>query len=408
MTSQERQILRKMDFPEMAREALPIIENLIIHRNKHDLAMDLIGEFVFRERREDQRGGGQQYQKQPVAPRLSSIDEFQLVLVLCDFFSRPGPDATRNAVFFSLFGGSIGRTSVLNKLISTAVSGSIAPLLCAAGTWMQQLGCTSPPSLELAQCIVKDFVIFSNKSSEQLKSLPMVAPRFAANFMTAVTDLYLNGVKGQLVAPPDLLLDVITEWVSENPALCLASQQPMALPTGAIAMPVVTPLAGLIRWCVLSMMITKKQDLYSKLHLAVLQSLLEATPPATAPPSALNAQHLALIINSLQAEMESLLKAGKSLNEEYIHSCLERFAQAVQVGLTSRCIFGNIPQLVCRLETLPSKNKLLQIVINANKTVHGTSTSVTSTRAAFSAHGPSDVDAIPKMIATRRIRIYRK
>lgn len=242
-------------------------------------------------------------------------------------------------------------------------------LLCAAGTWMQQLGCTSPPSLELAQCIVKDFVIFSNKSSEQLKSLPMVAPRFAANFMTAVTDLYLNGVKGQLVAPPDLLLDVITEWVSENPALCLASQQPMALPTGAIAMPVVTPLAGLIRWCVLSMMITKKQDLYSKLHLAVLQSLLEATPPATAPPSALNAQHLALIINSLQAEMESLLKAGKSLNEEYIHSCLERFAQAVQVGLTSRCIFGNIPQLVCRLETLPSKNKLLQIVINANKTV---------------------------------------
>lgn len=369
MTSQERQILRKMDFPEMAREALPIIENLIIHRNKHDLAMDLIGEFVFRERREDQRGGGQQYQKQPVAPRLSCIDEFQLVLVLCDFFSRPGPDATRNAVFFSLFGGSIGRTSVLNKLISTAVSGSIAPLLCAAGTWMQQLGCTSPPSLELAQCIVKDFVIFSNKSSEQLKSLPMVAPRFAANFMTAVTDLYLNGVKGQLVAPPDLLLDVITEWVSENPALCLASQQPMALPTGAIAMPVVTPLAGLIRWCVLSMMITKKQDLYSKLHLAVLQSLLEATPPATAPPSALNAQHLALIINSLQAEMESLLKAGKSLNEEYIHSCLERFAQAVQVGLTSRCIFGNIPQLVCRLETLPSKNKLLQIVINANKTV---------------------------------------
>lgn len=370
MSSQERQILRKMEFPEMAREALPIIENLIIHRNKHDLAMDLIGEFVFRERRDDQRGsGGQQYQKQPVTPRLSSIDEFQLVLVLCDFFSRPGPDATRNAVFFSLFGGSIGRSSVLNKLISTAVSGSIAPLLCAAGTWMQQLGCTSAPSLELAQCIVKDFVIFSKKSLEQLKSLPMVAPRFAANFMTAVTDLYLNGGKGQLVAPPDLLLDVITEWVSENPALCLASQQPMALPTGAIAMPVVTPLAGLIRWCVLSMMITKNQELYSKLHLAVLQSLLEATPPVTAPPSALNAQHLGLIINSLQIEMESWLKMGKSLNEEHIHSCLERFAQAVQVGLTSRCIFGNIPQLICRLETLPSKNKLLQIVINANKNV---------------------------------------
>ncbi|XP_053698555.1 integrator complex subunit 15 [Sabethes cyaneus] len=367
MSNQERQLLRKKEFPDTARDALPIIENLIINRNKHDAAMDLIAEFVFRERKDDQRNP-QQYPKQlQFTSRLSSIEEFQLVLVLCNFFSRPGPDATRNAVFFSLFGGSAGKTSVLNKLISTAVSGSIAPLLCAAGTWMQQLGCTSPLSLELAQCIVKDFIIFSNKSSEQLKSLPMVAPRFAANFMTAVTDLYLNGGKGQLVAPPDLLLDVITEWVSENPALCLASQQPMALPSGAIAMPVVTPLAGLIRWCVLSLLITSKQELYSKLHLAVLQSLLEATPPITAPPSALNAQHLALIVNSLHAEMDSLVKMGKSLNEEYIHSCLERFAQAVQVGLTSRCIFGNILQLVCRLETLPSKNKLLQIVIVANK-----------------------------------------
>lgn len=90
--------------------------------------MDLIAEFVFRERKDDQRNP-QQYPKLQFTSRLSSIEEFQLVLVLCNFFSRPGPDATRNAVFFSLFGGSVGRTSVLNKLISTAVSGSIAPVL---------------------------------------------------------------------------------------------------------------------------------------------------------------------------------------------------------------------------------------------------------------------------------------
>ncbi|XP_058130257.1 integrator complex subunit 15 [Anopheles ziemanni] len=368
MSSQERGLLRKMEFPDMARDALPIIENLI-NRNKHDQAMDLIGEFVFRERRDEQRGSGQFGKVNTNLPRLSSIEEFQLVLVLCEFFSRPGPDATRNAVFLSLFGGSVIRTSVLNKLISTAVSGSIAPLLCAAGTWMQQLGCTSPASLELAQCIVRDFVIFSKKSSEQLKSLPLVAPRFAANLMTAVTDLYLNGSAKTLDSPPDLLLDVITEWVSENPSLCLASQQQLALPSGAIAMPVTTPLAGLIRWCVLSLLVTDKQELYSKLHLAVLQSLLDATPPVTTPPTLqpINAQHLMLIVNSLQTEMDNHLKSGKSLDEENLQSCLERFAQAVQVGLTSRCIFGNITQLIFRLESLPGKNKLLQIVINANK-----------------------------------------
>uniref|UniRef100_A0A182PGJ7 Uncharacterized protein n=1 Tax=Anopheles epiroticus TaxID=199890 RepID=A0A182PGJ7_9DIPT len=368
MTSQERNMLRKSEFPDTARDALPIIENLIINRNKHDMAMDLIAEFVFRERRDEPRGA--QFSKQSAQPRLSPIEEFQLVLVLCDFFSRPGPDATRNAVFLSLFGGSNARTSVLNKLISTAVSGSIAPLLCAAGTWMQQLGCTSPASLELAQCIVKDFVIFSKNSSEQLKSLPLVAPRFAANLMTAVTDLYLNGtVKSQLVPPPDLLLDVITDWVSENPSLCLASQQQLALPSGAIAMPVITPLAGLIRWCVLSLLVTSRQELYSKLHLAVLQSLLEATPPVTTPPTLqpINAQHLMLVVNTIQAEMEHLTQKGVSLEEDNLQSCLERFAQAVQVGLTSRCIFGNITQLMFRLEALPGKNKLLQIVIGANK-----------------------------------------
>ncbi|XP_053659027.1 integrator complex subunit 15 [Anopheles marshallii] len=370
MTNQERNMLRKSEFPDMARDALPIIENLIINRNKHDMAMDLIAEFVFRERRDEPRGA--QFSKQTAHPRLSSIEEFQLVLVLCEFFSRPGPDATRNAVFLSLFGGSNVRTSVLNKLISTAVSGSIAPLLCAAGTWMQQLGCTSPASLELAQCIVRDFVIFSKNSSEQLKSLPLVAPRFAANLMTAVTDLYLNGMaKSQLIPPPDLLLDVITDWVSENPSLCLASQQQLALPSGAIAMPVITPLAGLIRWCVLSLLVTSKQELYSKLHLAVLQSLLEATPPVTIPPTLqpINAQHLMLIVNTIQAETENLTKQGQSLEDENLQSCLERFAQAVQVGLTSRCIFGNITQLMFRLEALPGKNKLLQIVINANKNI---------------------------------------
>ena len=66
-----------------------------------------------------------------------------------------------------------------------------------------------------------DFVIFANKPSEQLKSLPMVAPRFAANFMTAVCDLYLNG-QGREGPPPNILLEVITEWVTENHSLCLA------------------------------------------------------------------------------------------------------------------------------------------------------------------------------------------
>lgn len=328
-----------------------------------DLAMDLISEFVFCEKNKDIDS------RKPytVTSSLNVIQEFQLVFVLCEFFARPGQDATRNAVFLSLFGGSITqpRTSVLVKLISTSVSASIAPLLSSAGCWMQQLGCTSEPSLELARNLVKDFVTFAKKASEQLKTLPMLAPRFSANFMTAVTDLYLNEAKGEILAPPEMLLEVFTDWVSENPSLCLASQEPLALPVGAIAMPVIPPLAGLIRWCVLAPLSTTK-CCYSKLHLSILQSL-QQTPQTNGPPTALNVQHLGLTINSLLLQVELLRKNNRNPeNDEMMQMSLERFAQAVQVALASRCIYGSTAQLLCRLETLPH-NPLMEIVIKANK-----------------------------------------
>lgn len=237
---------------------------------------------------------------------------------------------------------------------------------------MQQLGCTSHPSLELAQSLVTDFVVFSRKSCEQLKSLPMVAPRFSANFITAVADLYLNDHMkiSQLSPPPDILLDVITEWVSENPLLCFASLQPLALPSGAIAMPVVTPLAGLIRWCVLAPLCNNNNIInktsYSRLHLAILQSLLQS-PTTAGPTIAINAQHLNSIVNIITTKTELLLKEKVNPDtDERIQTSIERFAQAVQVAFSSRCMYGSIPQFLSRLETLP-KNILMQIVIKSNK-----------------------------------------
>lgn len=73
---------------------------------------------------------------------LSLIQEFQLVVVLCEFYERPGQEMIRNAVFLSLFEGSnASRLKVLNKLIGTAIASSVAPILMSAGTWIQQLGC---------------------------------------------------------------------------------------------------------------------------------------------------------------------------------------------------------------------------------------------------------------------------
>lgn len=89
--------------------------------------------------------------------------------------------------------------------------------------------------------------------------------------MTSVAELYLND-KTNMILPPNVLLELFTEWISDNPILCLASQPPLSLPAGAISMPVMTPLAGLIRWCVLAPLVLTK-NAYSKLHLALLESL---------------------------------------------------------------------------------------------------------------------------------------
>lgn len=62
---------------------------------------------------------------------------------------------------------------------------------------MQQLGCTSSYSLELAKGLVNDYFVLVPKAVERLQDLPRLAPQFTANFLTAVAELY--SVKGKSI-----------------------------------------------------------------------------------------------------------------------------------------------------------------------------------------------------------------
>lgn len=135
----------------------------------------------------------------------------------------------------------------------------------------------------------------------------------------------------------------------------------------AIAMTPTLPLAGLIRCCVLSNL-HKAGENYSKLHLAVLQCLVEAKTKSSNINLILNSQHLGIIINSIQTKAELLKMGGQKPEDcEEMQISLERFAQAIQIGLASNCIFGSVVQLLSRLESLPN-NPLMQIVIKSNRT----------------------------------------
>lgn len=326
-------------------------ENMILNQSSNpDRVMDMITEAI--------------YSSGSNAHGLTTTQELQRIVGLLEYFESPGPEANRNSMFLSLFSRNMtnDRIRLLGKLISTAISAVIAPVLCAAGTWMQQLGCTSQCSLDLAENLIQDFVTYSSRVCDQLESLPLIAPRFAANFMTSVCELYLSDARGSNTNPPPEILNVFSEWVFENTKLCLASQQPLALPAGAIAMPVTTPFAGLIRWSVLAPLFDPTHN-YGKLHLAILRSLQKM--PSTGPPSAINAQQLVGIVNTIQLKIAESSGGGDELGDK-LELSLERFAQAVQVALTCKCIYGSTHLLFARLESLPP-NPLMEIVIKNNR-----------------------------------------
>lgn len=158
--------------------------------------------------------------------------------------------------------------------------------------------------------------------------------------------------------------------ISNNSSLCIAAQQRQAaLPPGAIAMEATTPIAGLLKWCILAPIYKQDVNLYSRLHLALLNGILEV--PRTTPPKAIYAQHLAHSINPILMYVNDLknkqeLKLDQILNEDCLQLSLDRFAQAVQVAYSVNSIYGHVDDLFNQLKQLPF-NKLLSIVINTYK-----------------------------------------
>ncbi|KAJ8715857.1 hypothetical protein PYW08_013142 [Mythimna loreyi] len=391
--------LRKFDFPVCAKEALNKIEQLLVGRaapsNKQlDIAMDIISEFVFCE--SDRRGGRR-------SAGLTPLQDLQLIEIICDYLSACTNEITKNTIFLSLFGGmeSQRRLKILSILASMAVSASSTPVLLAVGVWLQQMGCSSAQSLQLVENVIRDHFYLNTSNQLALKSLANTAPQFVSNFITAVTELYMRDAQGTTKLPPKNLLEVITAWVYSNPTLCMSAQlNPAALPSGSIPMAAVTPLAGLIHWCALAplyidedsemvevqvpvkkikledrsviktvtVLPLTESELYIKLHLGVLQSL-RAGRRTHGPPTAVNAQHLAVLAPIVQAYAHAVIKRGGKLQNDYkLQSCLDRIGQAVQVALANGCVYGNINNLLAALSTCP-ENRLLRIIIKTHQQI---------------------------------------
>lgn len=173
-----------------------------------DLALDLMAEFVFSE--VDRRGNKR-------STPLTALAELQLMEVLFDYFSANSNEIANNNVFLNLFSATTAhlRSGILSKLVSAAIGTPSQSVLISAGTWMQQLGNTSTNSCKLAEALVRDYFVLVPSAVHRLNALPLIAPQFTANFLTAVGEIYFTDRQnGSPIFPPTCLLESVTLWVS--------------------------------------------------------------------------------------------------------------------------------------------------------------------------------------------------
>ncbi|XP_076659304.1 integrator complex subunit 15 isoform X2 [Halictus rubicundus] len=326
-----KQNLRKLDFPYCAREALCRIEILCGRSGKQmDLQLDLISEFVFGE-----------IERRKKRNMTIAIQELQLIEVLSDFFQSPGGSpAVRNAVFLSLFPADSPRNKILGNSVSLAIATQNKAVLNATGIWMQQLGSTSTQSVGLARHVLNDYFVLTPKSVDKLKQLPVLAPHFTANLLTAIGEVY------EEKDPPTELLRLVGEWIDENPSLLLTPlMDNPALPTGGIPMTPITPIAGLFRWCILCPLRLKNTEncqeqkkLYSKIQQLLMDSVLRLKSSGNNK-HAISAQHFAATVRALSSNLGSHSTASLTSRD----LGMERLAQAVSVAMSANCIYGNKP-----------------------------------------------------------------
>jgi len=220
--------------------------------------IDAIDEFVFNcnyanssNSHSSANGSKRQLQQQGSTP----LQDLQVLYTMLDFFSTQLQQSSSDAgisqssqfadlsvlctVFMFLFmepsvgsgskkGGSGGsgnnrkdRVDVMAKLVALAMGHKNKPVLHCVGIWMHQMGPGSQKCQRLARFLVEEhLVVISDAAAADLKDVAAIAPLFAANFITAATEIYRPP---RFKAPPHRLLDTSHSWLSTNPLLPFTS-----------------------------------------------------------------------------------------------------------------------------------------------------------------------------------------
>ncbi|XP_017389289.1 uncharacterized protein C7orf26 homolog isoform X1 [Cebus imitator] len=341
--------------------------------------VELLEEFVFQVPKE----------RSAQPKRLNSLQELQLLEIMCNYFQEQTKDSVRQIIFSSLFSpqgnkADDSRMSLLGKLVSMAVAVCRIPVLECAASWLQRtpvLYC-----VRLAKALVDDYCCLVPGSIQTLKQIFSASPRFCCQFITSVTALY--DLSSDDLIPPMDLLEMIVNWIFEDPRLILITflNTPIAanLPIGFLEL---TPLVGLIRWCVKAPLAYKRKKkppltnghvsnkvakdpgvgmdrdshlLYSKLHLSVLQVLMTLQLHLTE--KNLYGRLGLILFDHMVPLVEEINRLADELNplnaSQEIELSLDRLAQALQVAMASGALLCTRDDLRTLCSRLPHNKTL--------------------------------------------------
>ncbi|XP_032728610.1 uncharacterized protein C7orf26 homolog isoform X4 [Lontra canadensis] len=284
---------------------------------------------------------------------------------MCNYFQEQTKDSVRQIIFSSLFSpqgnkADDSRMSLLGKLVSMAVAVCRIPVLECAASWLQRTPVVY--CVRLARALVDDYCCLVPGSVQTLKQILSASPRFCCQLITSVTALY--DLSSDDLIPPLDLLEMIVGWIFEDPRLILITflNTPIAanLPIGFLEL---TPLTGLIRWCVKAPLAYKRKKkpslsnghvptkvpkdsggmdrdshlLYSKLHLSVLQVLMML--PVHLTEKNLYGRLGLILFDHMVPLVEEINRLADELNplnaSQEIELSLDRLAQALQVAMAS-------------------------------------------------------------------------
>lgn len=322
--------------------------------------------------------------------RMTALQELHLLEIMCSCFQEQSRDTVRQLVFSALFSlqanqADESRMALLGKLVSMAVAVGRIPILECAATWLQRTH--KVYCVRLAQVLVDDYCSLVPGSVPTLQNIHSSSPRFCCQFITAVTTLY--DLSSDELTPPLELLKMIVSWIQEDPRLVLITflNTPLSNSQPVSSLDV-TPLGGLVRWCVKAPLAYRKDKkpvlvsgssendedagpLFSALHLSVLQVLMLL-------PNILNEKglfgRLALLqidsVAALTSDLSRLLDQADKQTQpasDETHTAsqlaLDRLAQSLQVAMANRALLCSRDDLRAICSRLPHNN-LLQLVLS--------------------------------------------